>query len=51
MLPEQQAKEIIACDFDLMSPVLSQGPLGGDQQMGAYISDDKLDMVIFWEIH
>ncbi|MCR1898379.1 methylglyoxal synthase [Irregularibacter muris] len=23
------------------------GPLGGDQQIGAYISDDKMDMVIF----
>ncbi len=23
------------------------GPLGGDQQIGAYISDDKIDMVIF----
>ncbi|MPW26743.1 methylglyoxal synthase [Alkalibaculum sp. M08DMB] len=23
------------------------GPLGGDQQIGAYISDDKLDMIIF----
>lgn len=23
------------------------GPLGGDQQIGAYISDNKIDMVIF----
>lgn len=23
------------------------GPLGGDQQMGAFISDNKIDMVIF----
>lgn len=23
------------------------GPLGGDQQIGAYISDNKMDMVIF----
>lgn len=27
------------------------GPLGGDQQIGAMISEDALDMVIFCAIH
>lgn len=32
---------------DLTIHRFKSGPLGGDQQIGAYVSDNKIDMVIF----
>ncbi len=32
---------------DLIVHRFNSGPLGGDQQIGAYISDNKMDLVIF----
>ena len=32
---------------DLIIHRFKSGPLGGDQQIGAYVSDNKIDMVIF----
>ncbi|SFH82555.1 methylglyoxal synthase [Pisciglobus halotolerans] len=32
---------------DLAIHRFKSGPLGGDQQIGAYVSDNKIDMVIF----
>ena len=34
-----------ATDLDIHR--FKSGPLGGDQQIGAYVSDNKIDMVIF----
>jgi methylglyoxal synthase len=34
-------------DLELDLTRLKSGPLGGDQQMGALIADDKLDILIF----
>lgn len=39
-------KRIMAAT-DLSITRMKSGPLGGDQQIGALISDNKLDMVIF----
>lgn len=37
----------IADETDLEIHRFKSGPLGGDQQIGAYISDNKMDLVIF----
>lgn len=37
----------ISDETDLNVHRFKSGPLGGDQQIGAYISDNKMDLVIF----
>lgn len=41
-------KQILEAYPDLSLTRLKSGPLGGDQQLGAMICSDKLDMLIFF---
>ena len=43
------AKVISKAHPDLNITALKSGPLGGDQQLGALICDDKLDVLFFFQ--